>query len=435
MAYASGHPDWVKNPTTGQWGPPPTAYRSSERPMEGRGLAPRSASAWYYKPGETAFSSTGGTGYYQIAPGAWGNDYNAWAAAGAPIDGRGVVDPSSPDVWSHPGAFAAQSAGFGGQQARPGQTAQFASQSSSNYQTPPWWSGSPDDFASFMAPIVGQNPWAATALMSGMMSKFSSNEAQRGQNADAAGMLGGAYDDYLGRFESSRANSLGTLRSARDEFANSPTAQALTTMSQPGYQSMTDDYVAAQRVDANRAIGRSAANTIGAATALAGERGATGSGYVPQMTAAAGFRGAGDRAAINAQLLTDQLTHNETIRANALSAMSERDRTMADLGTGIAEMEGRVAAVNPYAQLQAQLISESPIFEFDPTQVLDPAELSALNGDQDAIRQIGESLVTEARAWFDNVMANAATEEERAEAQKTLDTIMNVVSGVLALIA
>lgn len=233
-------------------------------------------------------------------------------------------------------------------------------------------------------------------------------------NTDAAvSTLDRSYQSYLDRYSGAKNDAIATQQQAIAAYLNSPAQTALTQYADPNYQAVSDEFVGTQRANANRAISKQQADATAAGVALAGRRGYIGSGITPALTAAAGYRGAGDRAAIDSQLRTDQLTTNTDFRKWATGELSARDAEAARLRGELATTEGSVAPANPYAGQMASLQADRPVYMPDFTQVPTQQEVSRVLDTLGMSADEAKASMDRSYAYLQDALSRAETAEER----------------------
>jgi len=205
---------------------------------------------------------------------------------------------------------------------------------------------------------------ARTDRESGASALRSAAETAAGEITGAADTLGQSWQAHLGRFEAARTAGIGELQAGIIDYRNQPAHQRLTEWNQPGYQAMSDEFVSGQKAAAARDIGKGQANAIASAVAQADRTGRGASGFGPQMQAAAGFRGAGERAQIGAGLESLQQTFNTDFQLRAAAELGDRDKVVSRLQEIIAEYKSATPGVDPYAGTAAGMASQAAQMRF-----------------------------------------------------------------------
>lgn len=245
----------------------------------------------------------------------------------------------------------------------------------------------------------------------------------------AVGTLQNSWDTYLNKYYNpARDQAIATQQQAISQYIGSPAQAALTRYADPGYKAMSDEFVGQQRALASRGIAKEQANATAAGVALAGRSGYQGSGITPALTAAAGYRGAGDRATVNAGLASDQLQYNTDFNRWATDAMSSRDAEAARLRGDLAERQGTVAPANPYAGQMAALQNERPVYMPDFTQVPTQEERDRFLGSLGMSQEQAMASLTEVQKFYQTMQQQAQTAEDKAQATDALNVVAMFIS-------
>lgn len=305
----------------------------------------------------------------------------------------------------------------------------------SGYYANGQWFDSPEQAGGFLRNVndAGLDPgmvrsWGDQGPL--YANQFASDKRATGEaqaNTDkAVGGLQSAYDQYLSRYSGAKADEVATRQQAIQQYIGSGAQKALDTYADPKYQAVSDEFVGQQRALASRGIAKEQANATAAGVALAGRHGYQGSGVTPALTAAAGYRGAGDRAATNAQLATDQLTYNTDFRKWATGESSARDAEAARLRGELGTAQGQTAPANPYAGQMATLQNERPVYMPDFTQVPTQQE-------RDRVLQTLGMSADEAQASVDSTLAYLRDAQTRAASAEERNQITEMINIAVSL--
>lgn len=341
------------------------------------------------------------TGYGEPAPGPYGsrppssgyragsqsNQFAGANPAGTPGAGIGRnalgLDPQG-EWWTHPSAQAYVAT-------NPGQ----------DYNMPSW------------AQSAGINSPQGVVDYLGQYDPQTQQQINQGFGAQQA-----AHEQSLENFNQGESS----IQRAIIDYQNSPAAQQLGKYAEPGYQAMSDAFVNTQRVAAGRSIAKNQADAVNAGMMLAGGRGAEGGGLNTQLQTAANFRAAGEQAGIESQLASDQLLYNTDFNKWATGQLSQRD-------ANTSAMQERLGVYQ----------SQEPVLYLDPNQFLGSNQVQEIIGSldeaqQNYLTQIIPDLESDLKQ-YEQMLANAQTEEEEANATKFLLDLLSTISTAVAAFA
>jgi hypothetical protein len=234
-------------------------------------------------------------------------------------------------------------------------------------------------------------------------------------------------DDEMGAanaLDSAVASGVATQQDAIRRYTSSPTQRYLTEYADPEFKAISDDWVNKQRVAAGRAITKEQADAIAAGVNVAGGRGYDSGGAIPASRMAAGFRGAGDRAAISADLATAQETTNLGFRQWATGELSNRDSVVAGMRDRLASLQG----ANPLTSQANAIRAGAAVFMPDLTQPGNRYEKERFLKSLGMSEEESAAALQSAIDYFESMSQNAASAEERERATENLHIVGAIVN-------